>query len=345
VLNKRTLLLLHRRIGVVAAVFLLLQSASGIAISWRWELARFLDPAGMTGTPTAGGNDIAQVFHRAGEQLPDTDGLRIFFPRDESGVYLLQLETVKGTRYASVNPADGSVLREGSVWRFPVEAALMLHYRPVPGWPGSLYVLVLGLGLTAMIATGFLFWRPPTGRWLARLKLDRKRPPKLMVRQFHRTLGILALPLLLTTAVTGTLLAAEILLGNIGTRAGKPDFSASTFTGLDRVIGEAERAFPGSRVRDLRIANEGTVVVQLTEPGADPWAIHRVTSTLHAPGILDRLPAAKRGGLWPKLLPIHTGSLLGNAGRFVAAGIALVLLVLACIGLYLWMAGIRQRRG
>lgn len=344
-LPKRSLLTLHRRIAIVAALFLLVQAISGMAISWRWEAARFIDPAGMTGTPGSSETDIEQVLGSAAASLPEAATTRIYFPHDIRGVYLLQLETGQGTHYASVNPADGAVLRQGSVWRFPVEAALQLHFQPVKGWPGNALVLALALALISIGITGFLFWRPPRGRGRGRLAIDTRQPAKRIVRQLHRTLGIVALPLLLTVAVTGALLAVEILLDSSGPSAEAPQYETPNFTGFAAALRTAQMAFPRTKVRDARISLSGAVRFQLYEPDKERWEIHRVSTSLQAPGAIERHPAGDLLAWWPRLLPIHTGSLLGTPGRVLATVTAAILLLLTLIGSWLWLSRTRQHRG
>ncbi len=343
---KRTLSSLHRRVAVIAALFLLVQAASGMAISWRWEAARFFDPSGMTGTRGAADADAdpEQVLGRAVANLPAASTTRIFFPGDARGVYFLQLDTEQGTHYASINPADGSVLRQGSVWRFPVEAALQLHFQPLPGWPGNLLVLALALALVSLGVTGFLFWLPGQDRGRGRLAIDTRQPAKRVVRQLHRTLGIIALPLLLTIAITGALLTVEILLAASGPSAEKKHYKISTFAGFSRALEAAQQAFPGTQVRDVRISQSGAVRFQFHKPDKDPWEINRVTTSLQAPSVIEPQPASELQAWWPQLLPIHTGSLLGIPGRLLATATAGILGLLTIIGAYMWLDRARQRR-
>lgn len=342
---KRTLLTLHRRVAILAALFLLVQAVSGAAISWRWEAARFFDPAGMTGAGTPEGIAIEQVLGPAVAQLPATSATRIFFPRDAWGVYLLKLETEQGTHYASINPADGALLRQGSVWSFPVEAALQLHSQPVPGWAGNLMVLTSALALITVGVAGFLFWRPGKGRGRGRLAIDTRQPATRVIRQLHRTLGIIALPLLLTTATTGALLALELLLDASSPTGETPRYATPTLAGFDQALDAAHQAFPGMRVRDARISRSGAVRIQLHEPEEAPWEIHVVTTSLQYPGVIGRQPAAELKAWWKQLLPIHTGSLLGIPGRLLATVTAAILLLLTLIGSWLWLSRARQRRG
>ncbi len=343
--SKRSLIKWHRRIGIVIAFLLLLQAATGMMISWRWELAGFIDPAGMTADGVSEGTPGQHVLQRASPQLPDSSAIRIYYPQDVDGVYLLQLETRQGTQFVSVNPADSRILRQGSIWRFPTEAALKLHFQALPGTSGYLLTMILGLALTTMIITGLLIWWPRNRQWLSALRIDPGIPMRRLTRQLHRTLGIATLPLVLVIALTGFLLAAEMLVDAAGApRVAPAAYSPTQFNGLDQAVAAAKRAFPAQQVRDIRISPERAIAVQLWDPERDPWTIHRVTTAGGKSGKVTILPADERQALWPALLPIHTGTLLGTAGRLIATGVAFALIVLTGIGLYLWLAGTRRQR-
>jgi len=340
-LVKRTLLTLHRRVAVLFAFFLMVQALSGAAISWRWEVARFIDPAGMTASQSVERDNIEKVMGRAVAALPEASSTRIYFPTSPQSTYLLRLETEKGTWYASVDPANGALLRQGTVWHFPLEAALQLHFQPLQGRPGNSLVLALALALITVGVTGFLFLRPRQGRWRKQLAIDFRSSGKNLLRQLHRTLGIFVLPLLLTIAVTGALLALEILLSPPASSAKKPDYVTTNFAGFACALKAAKQAFPETRIRDVRISGD-VVRIQLHEPDNAPWAIHRVTAAMQAPCVIESQPASVRRAWWPQLLPIHTGSLLGTAGRILVTGVAAVLLLLTLMGFWLWLTRSRQ---
>lgn len=341
---KRSLLTLHRRVAIAAVLFLLVQAASGIALSWRWEFARLIDPAGMSGSPAAEDVSIEARLASLANSFPEAADLRIFFPQSERGVYLVRIQTPGGIRYTSVHPADGRVLRQGSVWRFPSEAALKLHYQPLTGWPGYLWVMALGIALITLLLTGLEYWRQAAGGWQRKLQVEYRAPRARMLRQLHRSLGILALPLLLVIALTGIVLAGELLAGALGTPASAPEYSRPELSGLDRAVAAARTSFPASQVRDIRISPQGEAAIQLWTPGTSPWAIHRVTLDLDDPKQLDRLAADERQALWPLLLPVHTGSILGGTGRWLATGTAGAFLLLASLGGYLWLKRARRPR-
>lgn len=332
------MLTVHRRIAILVAVFLLVQAISGIAISWRWDLARIVDPVGMARSQDGVSGSVDIVLSRALASLPVADSLRVFFPQNTKGVYLLRLETRRGSYYASIDPADGAILREGTIWSFPVEAALRLHFQPLSGWPGSLLVLLLGIALISTGVSGFLFWRPAIGRRRGRLAIDLRQPVKQILRQGHRTLGVLFLPLFLVVGATGVALALELLLATADLRLEDPQYDVLELNGLAPILGAAQKAFPGTQVRDLRLSSSGMVLVQLFERESSPWSIHRVTGSIDAPTKLGVRSAADVQGWWPKLLPIHTGSILGVPGKVLATLTASVLAVLALVGLWLWLS-------
>ncbi|MDX1527071.1 MAG: PepSY-associated TM helix domain-containing protein [Gammaproteobacteria bacterium] len=335
---KQASLKVHYTLSIVVVFFVVLQAITGMAISWRWDLAQIASPSAMISTPTATPIDLDELFRTAGEQLPPTSATRIFFPHDDDGVYLFQLSTESGIRYASVDTANGRVLKFGDRWRFPVEAALHLHTQLLSGKLGYTLVLVTGLLLTLMAVTGIVFWWPRSGSWRSRLTVNFRHPFKAVVRSLHRTTGICLAPLLILMAVTGIVLAGELLVtATPAMQRAAVHYEPIREQRIGDIVDKAMAQFPQSRVRDVRLVEDGTATVQLWQPGTDRWYLHRVVFDADSSQVIDVISAADNKALWMTFLPFHTGSILGFGGRIVITATGFGLLLLATLGLVLWL--------
>jgi uncharacterized iron-regulated membrane protein len=334
---KPASLKVHYTLSIAVAFFVALQAITGMAIAWRWDLAQIVSPSAMISTQKTTPIGLDELFITAGEQLPPTSATRIFFPHDDDGVYLFQLSTESGLRYASVDAANGRVLKFGPRWRFPVESAIHLHTQLLSGKAGYILVLLTGLLLTLMAVTGIVFWWPRGGNWRSRLTVDFRRPVKVVVRSLHRTAGICLAPLLVLMAVTGIILAGELLV----TAAPAQQLAAVHYEPIREerigdIVGKAIAQFPQSRVRDIRLDNDGTATVQLWQPGTERWYLHRVIFDATRSQVPDVISAADNKALWMKFLPFHTGSVLGFGGRIVVTATGFGILLLTTMGLVLW---------
>jgi uncharacterized iron-regulated membrane protein len=340
---KQSTLRIHYYAGLTVAVLVVLQAITGVAISWRWDLAQIISPSAMTGTSGLAPMGLESLLATAGEQLPRTSAIRIFFPHADDGVYFLQLATEEGVRYASVDPSGGRVLKFGDVWAFPVEAALRLHSQPLSGRPGHILVLAIGLLLTVLGVTGLLYWWPGNGNWRSRIAVNFRQPFKFVVRSLHRATGICLLPLALMMAITGMILAGELIV--TAASAGSVDrYDPVGDEKIDEIVHLARAHFPEARVRDIRLMNGGPATVQLWQPGTERWSLQRVVIDRARDQVIDVIPAADNGALWMKLLPFHTGSIVGVTGRVITTMTGIGLLLLATLGLVLWLTKRRRTR-
>lgn len=343
-MSKRLLFRLHKYIGLAAALFILVQAITGAMLVYRAELARLVDPAGMVRQSQGPDAPLSAILGSIRQSHPDWRIGRIFFPREPGDVYFVQLTTSEGAaRYASVDPGSARILREGRVWSFPAEAALRIHYELMSGVPGRVFVLLVGLSVLGMAASGLAYWWPRRGRWRKSLAVDFGLAPKIVLRQFHRSLGpLLALPILLSAA-TGAYLAFVLLIESPAPPP-RPSTATPPATAPDSALALARSAFPGSAVRDIRIPDPGTFNILFRAPERNPEAVHLVRVDLAQNRVLARVPADRDPSLWVPILPIHTGKTFGTTGRIILLLGALALATLAVTGPLMWLQARKPRK-
>lgn len=339
-MNRRAILGLHKWSGLAAALLLLLQAATGAMLVYRAELAQLLDPAGMV-RRTQGPSLPVETLARSAQSAAPGLGLnRIDFPARSSGTLLMRFEHNGQQRYVSVDPGDGRVLRAGGVWAFPTEAALRIHYQLMTGAPGTAVISITGCVLLIMAASGLLYWRPrKASATLAALRVVWSARWDVVLRQLHRTIGVLANLVLCLSAATGLWLAIPMLDDAPAAQQQHPSIE-----GLDRAIALARGTFPGRDVRDVRLDSLGRATVTLRAPERSARAVHKAVITLASGEIAATTPASKDTSAWLIPLPIHTGDALGNAGRLVILAGAASLIFLAIAGPTLWLAAELRRR-
>ncbi len=335
---KRKFLNVHKWIGLLAALTILLQSITGTMLVYRWELARFLDPGGMVRKSELGDQSIGVVLSSVEKSLPEMDIQRVFYPDTSAATYLLQLVNSDGTvHFASVDPGNGKILRFGTVWRFPVEAALRLHYELASGKLGTSIVLLTGICILAMCITGIGYWWPGRGRrWRNSLAVNWRLKPRLVLRQIHRTVGIILAPVLLVMVTTGLIIGGEILLAE---SASSPAAQVDGFdySRLEASIDQAQGVFPKAVIQSINFGGDHTVKVQFHAPERNSRAVHQVLINSAGLGLLSVTPADKSSDLWMALLPFHTGSALGRIGPLVVLLAGLTLIILCSMGLVMWL--------
>lgn len=344
-MKKADLLTLHRWLALSFAPLLLLQALTGAALLFRGPLARAIDPAGMVATGHGATTTMASLAANAQARFPGYRLQRLFLPETPADTVLAEMADANGAaRFVSLDPASAKVLAAGSVWRFPLQAALRWHHHLMDGSAGLAVVLGTGTALSLLAVSGLGFWWPGTRRTLKALKIPKTAPPRIRLRLWHRTVGVTASLILLFSSVSGVLLVSPDFAASIAT-APASKAPETSLVRVDDALALARTQFPGSRVHDIRFSAADRIVVNFFAPERNPSALHIVSVALSNPAILDSIPAERNGVLWMKVLPLHSGDSFGTAGRLVLLGEALALVFLALSGPLTWWRARRRKHG
>jgi uncharacterized iron-regulated membrane protein len=337
-IGKSGLFRLHKWVGITAAALLFVQALTGLALVFGPELSRLIDPSGMTSRP--GAADAApRIFIAAAEaQYPHYRISRLVYPATGHDTYLVHLTDEHGTiRYVSLDRHDASVLREGTIWHFPMIAVFNIHDQWLAGRPGMALVMVLGFSLVIMAISGFTFWWPRRSiRKSLAVRWDSK--PRLLLRQLHRTTGVLAFPLLLFQAVTGLTIVIPMVTDQ---PARQWNMRESFAPRVDLALALARPRYPGHAIRDVRVVAPDRINVFFKAPERNSRAVHRVTVDTQSRRVEAVLDASADRAAWVVTYPLHTGEFLGLAGRIVLLFVGLALAGLAGAGAVMWF----QARG
>jgi uncharacterized iron-regulated membrane protein len=335
---------LHLWCGLVVGSVFALVALAGTVLVFHVELLRLQHPQITAHQPVADGRVLARIVE---EWRPH--GLRsLDLPRTELPVWQGYFED--GHR-GYFSPEDGSLLLARS------------HHDDWLLWLHELHVELLGgkigkeaLGIAGWIALGllltglYLWW--PKRNWLAQLKFH-AGPPTRRWLSWHRSSGVVLLPLVLLIALTGVGMvysqgfrtALTALFGGathdaplaVGT-AHAPDWS--------RVLGEVQAALPGAQVNRLSVPARGDGIVGFRARAAGEWhPVGRSEIHLDATGSILQVVDATADPLGTRMhqaiYPLHIGAVGGWPYRIAVAISGLVPAFLLCTGFLFW----RRRRG
>jgi len=340
ILTKASVLRLHRYAGLAAAAFLLMQALTGCLLVYRTQAAQWIDPAGLVRRSPAGAAPVSRILAAAQGSEADVRVDRLFFPAAPDATYIVQMRDGTGaTRFASIDPGDAAVLRHGGLTAFPVEAALMIHYTWLAGRIGTAVVILAGLALLGLAASGIFYWWPRRGRIRKSLAIQTHLPLRLVLRQLHRSTGVIVSLLLGFIAVTGLMLAIPILLDGTALPAQRAVIPAN----VDQALDLARGAFPGGAMRDVRLSADGGLAVNVLAPERNARAVHKLVVDSNAMRITAATPASADRALWVIALPLHAGDALGTSGHVLILLAGLVLAALSLTGPLMWWQSRRLR--
>ena len=336
---------LHLWCGLVIGSVFALVALTGTILVFHVELLRLQHPQLSAAAPVADGAVLARIVE---EWRPH--GLRsLDLPRTELPVWQGYFEDGHRSYFS---PEDGSLLLARS------------HRDDWLLWLHELHVELLGgevgkevLGIAGWIALGlllsglYLWW--PNRNWLAQLKFH-AGPPIRRWLSWHRSSGVVLLPLVLLIALTGVGMvysqgfraALSALFGGAIHEApvagaagpGAPDWS--------RVLAQVQVALPGAQVNRLSVPAPGGGIVGFRARAAGEW--HSVgRSEIHLDGagsilqVVDATADPLGTRMHQAIYPLHIGAVGGWPYRIAVAISGLVPTFLLCTGFLFW----RRRRG
>lgn len=266
----------------------------------------------------------------------------IIYAGDRFGLHQVRLPSGAG---AYADQAGNIILRWSSQWERPELWIFDLHHHLFTGDVGETVAGIAGLAAILFVITGaILWWRT---RRTFRFRLWPKRLSRPAIVMQHRDLGIVVAPLLLLSAVTGTMmifrpiaavvvapftspakvfasLAPPKLTG--GPLASKPDWRA--------IIGSAHARFPDARIRILSLPRKPGEPITIRMKRAGEW-LPNGRSTLwfdaadgHLRAARDALAMPAGAQIFNGAYPLHAAKVGGLAYRLLMtlSGLALALL-------------------
>lgn len=328
--------LLHRWSGGVLGLVLAVLGLTGAILVHKEEWI------GLPHACDARVTDPAQIGHLASQLLGGAKGGEsLVLASDRFG--LVQLRDGASGLYAS--QTGETVASWTSLWERPELWLFDLHHHLLAGEAGDVVVGAAGVAAIAFVITGtILWWRT---RRTFRLRLWPARMTGPAIRMQHRDLGVVAAPLLLLVALTGTMMvfrpvAAAVLAPLSAPSAIEADLKAPRFKAgrlapdLDwqAIVRDAQRTFPDAELRIIAAPKKvgDPVTVRLKQPAE--WLPNGRTMVWFDPAdgrlLASRDALAMQPGtqVFNMAYPVHAGKVGGIAYRLAltALGIALVLL-------------------
>jgi uncharacterized iron-regulated membrane protein len=341
-ISKAAFFRLHKYLGLVGAAFLLVQSLTGLTLVFGPSLAQLIDPPGMTSGQGMSDARPAKLLAAAELRYPAFHIDRLVYPERPDGTYLVHLANSDGNkRYVSLDRHTAAVLRSGTIWSFPIIAALNIHDQWLSGTPGTIGISLVAVLLLLAAATALSFWWPRRGRIRKSLAVQWHLKPRAVLRQLHRTTGVSVSALLAFMALTGLFVSIPMVLDGTA----KPWSTSQSFAlHIEPALTLAERQFPGKAVRDVRMQAPSRIAVFLFAPERNVMAVHRVVIDTQGPTVVSVRNAFDDKEPWVVALPLHNGQALGLAGQLLIALVGLSLAALASTGPIMWWQARRARR-
>lgn len=350
--THRTLVKLHRWLGLAAAAIWLVQAVTGILLTFHFEAEdAMLSTRHVPTDPAAIERRIETLAEAGGKARVDW----IWTTAGLSDRYIILHDDSAGVSRKAYIDGAGTMLRNAPADDYSFLGLMReVHLTLVAGTAGHWILAVSGVLLLTNLIFGLVVAWPKRGQWRHALRPRGRRGSTAGYYSWHKALGLWAgIPALIIIA-SGTLVMFEEQVRDL---VGAEEVSLPP----NRATGQAVGFAAASRAAVAAIP--GSRFVGTTMPSAEDASYHawvRAPGELYRGGyggslvIVDANDGSIRGA-WPiteasasqivaaSFYPLHTGEGLGLAGRILSLAIGLWLAVTIVLGVLLWWR--RRARG
>jgi uncharacterized iron-regulated membrane protein len=346
--------LIHRWTGGIVGLVLAIMGLTGTILVHKesWLLLPHAGDALVT-DPAAIGAATEKLL------AAEPKAQSILYASDRFGLHQLRLPKGAG---AYADQAGNVVTRWQSQWERPELWIFDLHHHLFSGDVGETIIGVAGLAAILFVVTGAILWWRTRRTFNFRLWPRRLSRPAIVMQ--HRDFGIVMAPLLLLSAVTGTMMIfkpfAAIVIAPFGAPwqalaanappkaksgplAAQPDWPA--------IVTAAHAHFPDARIRILALPRKPGDPIAIRMKRAAEW-LPNGRSTLAFDADDGRLLAATDALALPAgtqvfngAYPLHAAKVGGLAWRLVMTVSGLALMLLGSLTVWtFWFRRPRQKR-
>lgn len=340
---------LHLWVGLTVGMVFAVVGLSGSALVFHDELLRWRHPQLASERPQADPAVLAGIVERG-----RADGVRsVQFPSEAMPTWIGFHADGRRVHYA---PGDGRVLLVRDAGSDPLLWLHELHTHLLAGDAGETVNGVLGFVSLALVLVGLYLWWPAPGRMLAQLRVYRG-PPVRRWLTWHRSAGVVLLPLLVLSVLTGVGMvyheAARALLtgafGGAATAPAAPERPPAPVQ-WDRVLRTAVGALDDARLTRVSVPADEAGSVGFRARQAGEWHPNgRSTITVDAAGdaVLQASAAtaeATGARAANAIYPLHIGVAGGTTMRWLTFLSGLMPAFLLATGFLFWRRRRQARR-
>lgn len=359
--GKQVLTLIHRWVGLVLAVLVLLQAGTGLLLVNKDALEPLLSP-GARVAPAIRRAPLDTVFANLQAARPDLRLDRIYTPRRaDRALTARMVDKARRITIVQIDPSTARVISAGPIQHYPLQLAERLHVSLMQGAIGQVVLLVEGLCLLFMSISGLIVWWPRIELLKSALTIHTDAGARRLWRDLHLVPGAIAAVFIAVSAFTAVgIIADPVFKAVVGLVAPvspglSPPKMAPVPAGRTPLTAQAaleklSARFPEGRLRQIRVFGPrerliGVVMesgVTLNPRAHHLAAVDRATGdmTIWADG--DHMPSGDAVIAW--LLPTHTGEVLGPARGVLMSLLAVTLMLLTISGVWMWISKPRRHR-
>lgn len=335
---------LHKLLGLVVAVYVVIAAGTGAALMFRAEALGALHP--QIGSPPA---DIVQQAERLAERLEPGSFTSIRFPDEALAAFVVYRPAHRTELFdpVTLQPIEDRFgANRAFDWLFD------LHHYLLAGESGKVASGLLGIAVALLVVLGLWLWWPWRRVWHVRNAWPTRRSLAARLTS-HATLSIVAAPALLLAALTGAgvVFHAQVrpfliaLLGEREAAVAVPERSVPLSVAAREVFPEARPRIlipPGQTAShsSLRVRQPAEL-----HPNGRSSLVYDNASSMAVSASSEPLSGTGNRA-FNLLYPLHTGVAGGMPLRILLFLAAILTVATAIMGLLAWTSrrSVRGRR-
>lgn len=360
---RKIVLTVHLTLSLILGLFVVATCTSGSLLLIESDVEGWLHPIDHKVTP--GEINIAAIKQHTDATYPDYKIDSIEYPAKDHMYHIhLSKTTGKGTQTVFADPGTGDVFGKVQEERLEPFATIYQLHRyflllPVIGKTGAATVVgLIGVGLMLILVTGAYLWWPGLRKWALGFKFVRNRGKLMQNMSLHKLIGIISIPVLLFSALTGTVNAFEKQIPTwVGfkTKEGIPASALQSKTKdgktlpMEQVIEVVKDKYPNSKIVKITLPTKAGQSYQVGV--RDGFAANTAgsNSTIYVDSFAGEVLYKTNPTLainlynsWRKGL--HFATWGGEVTKLIAFVFGMMPLVLMITGLAIWRIKAKARR-
>lgn len=244
---KKNLLSIHKWLGLLAGIFILIMGLTGAVQVFDDEIEHFIQRDVIHQPKSTKPVSLDNAYASIRAKYPSWDVRIKSIPSKANRTIEAEVRRPDARRYLYIHPVTGNILRDLNSNNTFSYWMLKLHYQLHSGFLGEVILLIAGFMFVASLITGFWFYRKAVWRVLTFKIRPKFRDLKSTSSELHRTVGVWGLVFNLITAITGTFILLTIVVSH-AEKAGKPEPVPNpppVEASMDGIMHKARQSYPG----------------------------------------------------------------------------------------------------
>lgn len=238
---KKKFYAIHKWSGLIAGVFILLMGLSGSALVFHEEIQLF-EHRTLLHVNSQHPVVIDKAYKAIAHKYPNQEIRLIKFSEIQTEALIFSVRDATNRLLVFSHPSTGKVLNVVNAKNTILNLILDLHYSFYAGYPGKVFVFVIGMVFLMSLVTGLIIYKTAVINTLLFKRSLINKSKRLLHSSLHHYIGVWALLLNILLAVTGTLIGFDNISSHSSTSA--THFAAPVKVSTDSVLLVLKQRYP-----------------------------------------------------------------------------------------------------